>query len=219
MTVDLRDLLAKGRGVAATARVLRLDGLEAPALNEPWSLDAMRGRLVELSAAGDAATLTLAIELVLAAQRLAEPAAWVTLPETVFYPQDMVESGVDLAALLVVRANDPVIAVRSAERLLRSGGFSLVVLDFGGIRDATISMANLGRLVTLAQTHEAAAVCITRKSSDELSLGSLVSLRVEALRLCGPAHDHDIALRALKDKQRGPGWTHRFKRGGGSGGF
>jgi recombination protein RecA len=61
-----------------------------------------------------------------------------------------------------------------------------------------------GRLVTLAQTHDAAIVCLTEKSAETPSLGSLISLRAEAMRLHG-----EITLRVLKDKRRGPGALHR----------
>jgi hypothetical protein len=70
-------------------------------------------------------------------------------------------------------------------------------------------MAQQGRLVTLAQAHDAAVVCLTEKSADSASIGSLVSLRVEALR--GGRDGMEISLRALKDKRRGPGWTRTTK--------
>ena len=98
------------------------DGSAAP-VSEPWRLDALRGRLVELSARGAAATLTAAIELVVEAQQAAEPVAWVTLGNATFFPPDAAASGVDLAALAVVRVHDATAAARAAERLLRSGGF------------------------------------------------------------------------------------------------
>src|SRR5712672_268927 len=133
MSDDLRALLAKAKGSAATARILRLDELITPATErERWSLDALRGRLVELSARGATATLTTSIELVREAQYAAEPVAWVTLSNGSFYPPDVADSGVDLAALVVVRVVDTTTAARAAERLLRSGAFGLVVLDFGG---------------------------------------------------------------------------------------
>src|SRR5262249_9390415 len=87
--------------------------------------------------------------------------------------------------------------VRSAERLLRSGAFGLVILDLG---TAELAMPVQGRLVTLAQTHDAAVVCLTEKSADAASLGSLISLRAEATRL-----RDEITLRVIKDKRRGPG--------------
>jgi recombination protein RecA len=72
-----------------------------------------------------------------------------------------------------------------------------------------------GRLVTLAQTHDAAVVCLTEKTQDTASLGSLISLRAEALRLRDkPSETFDVQLRVLKDKRRGPGFTQRLKRRG-----
>ncbi|HMG24514.1 MAG TPA: hypothetical protein VK607_24425, partial [Kofleriaceae bacterium] len=176
---------------------------------ERWGLEALRGRLVELSARGAAATLTAAIELVVEAQQASEPVGWVTLGSSSFYPPDVADSGVDLAALAVIRAHDATAAARAAERLLRSGGFGLVVLDFGGGSTVDVPIAHQGRLVTLAQTHDAAVVCITEKPGDAPSLGSLVSLRAEALRLYAPEDSdrgYHVTLRVLKDKRRGPGW-------------
>lgn len=190
-----------------------LRGADAP---ERWSLAALRGRLVELSARGAAATLTAAIDVVAEAQTQGEPVAWLTLTQSSFYPPDAAESGIDLAALVVVRAPDATTLARAAERLLRSGAFGLIILDFGA--QAELSMQIQGRLVTLAQTHDAAIVCMTEKSNDAASLGSLVSLRAEALRSTRAEHGElTVTLRALKDKRRGPGWAHALKRRGPAG--
>lgn len=190
-----------------------LRGADAP---ERWSLAALRGRLVELSARGAAATLTAAIEVVSEAQTQGEPVAWLTLTQSSFYPPDAAESGIDLAALVVVRAPDATALARAAERLLRSGAFGLIVLDLGA--QAELSMQIQGRLVTLAQTHDAAIVCVTEKPNDAASLGSLVSLRAEALRSTRAEHGElTVTLRAVKDKRRGPGWTHTLKRRGPAG--
>jgi hypothetical protein len=73
-------------------------------------------------------------------------------------------------------------------------------------------MAVQGRLVTLAQTHDAAIVCLTEKSAETASLGSLISLRTEATRL-----RDEVVLRVIKDKRRGPGAMRTIKRGGPAG--
>jgi recombination protein RecA len=236
MSDDLRDLFAKAKGVAATARstwVHKAIRHRTGAPGEPdeqgelapdrWGLDALRGRLVELSARGAAATLTAAIELVVEAQQASEPVAWVTLGNATFYPPDVADSGVDLAALAVVRIHDATAAARAAERLLRSGGFGLVVLDLGGGGAVDLPVAHQGRLITLAQTHDAAVVCITEKPGEAPSLGSLVSLRAEALRLHAPEdpggaeRGYHVTLRVLKDKRRGPGFTRTTRRRGPAG--
>jgi len=189
-----------------------------PAIAEqPWGLDALRGRLIELSARGASATLTTAIDLVLEAQLASEPVVWIMLANGTFYPPDVAECGVDLAALVVIRVHDATGAARAAERVLRSGAFGMVVLDLGAADRADMSMAHQGRLVTLAQAHDAAVICLTEKSTDTASLGSLVSLRVEALRTRTGSHDFDLTVRALKDKRRGPGWTRTLKARGPAG--
>jgi recombination protein RecA len=218
MADDLERFLANARGSAATAhgraKIVRLDELHPPASEDsalPWGLAPLRGRLVELSARGATATLTAAIEIVVEAQTQGEPVAWLAPWNGTFYPPDVADNGVDLAALVVVRVADAIAAARSAERLLRSGAFGLVVLDLSFGPNSELAMPVQGRLVTLAQTHDAAVVCLTEKSADAASLGSLVSLRAEATRL----HERDawsMSVRVLKDKRRGPGAERSVKR-------
>ena len=205
MPQDLERFLANARGSAAGCKIVRLDHLSQSHHVDVgrWELNALRGRLVELSARGATATLTAAIELVIDAQMQSEPVGWIAPTAGTFYPPDVADSGVDLAALVVIRA-DGVAAARAAERLLRSGAFGLVVLD---LHRGDLSMQIQGRLITLAQTHDAAVVCVTDNTRDTASLGSLISLRAEASRI----RDRDelaFRVRALKDKRRGPGWEH-----------
>ena len=229
MSDELERFLAHARGSAQAAKVMSLDELRARRGAEiseaTWSLATLRGRLVELSARGASATLTTAMDIVVDAQTQHEPVAWLTLGTGTFYPPDVAEHGVDLAALVVVRVVDTTTAARAAERLLRSGGFGLVVIDLGGGSFAQhgtqqgieVPVAHQGRLVTLAQAHDAAVVCITEKPGEAPSLGSLVSLRAEAVRLHAPEdktggeRGYHVTLRALKDKRRGPGWTRTTK--------
>jgi recombination protein RecA len=227
---DLKNFLERARAAApagsarAAAAVLSLEDMRscqgaptaevAPAC---WSRTQLSGRLVEISGIGAVASLTAAVGLVLEAQVEGEPVAWLSLPASSFYPPDLADSGIDLGALIVVRVPSIAHAGRAADRLLRSGGFGLVVLDFGPEgKLAELPMALQGRLVGLAQRHDAAILCLTEKPGDAASLGSMVSLRAEALR----TRDGDrfaLTLRALKDKQRGPGWQHGEKLRGPAG--
>jgi recombination protein RecA len=217
MNDELAAFLARARASVGGAAAVRIaspgDVVELAAERVRWGFDALRGRLVELSARGATATLTTAIELVGEAQRAAEPVGWITPRNASFYPPDVADSGVDLAALVVVRVGCTTSAARAAERLLRSGAFGLIVLDFGAAGEAVLPTAHQGRLVSLAQAHDAAIVCITDKPADAASLGSLVSLRAEALR----ARDHAVTLRVLKDKRRGPGYARTIPRRGPAG--
>lgn len=229
----LADFLAKARG--SLDRRAAANEAQAEDVATLWSLASLRGRLVELSARGASATLTTSIDLVLEAQVASEPVVWIMLDAGSFYPPDVADTGVDLAALVVIRVHDATGAARAAERVLRSGAFGLVVLDLSagshgspgwsgspgnpGTARLDISMAHQGRLVSLAQTHDAAVIVLTEKSSDAASLGSLVSLHAEALREreASPGAGFELTLRALKDKRRGPGWTKKLKARGPSG--
>src|SRR2546423_4841174 len=153
---EVRRFLSRAKGSAAEARVLSLDELRsAQPASEPWGLGALRGRLVELSARGASATLTTAIGFVLEAQSAAEPVGWITPASASFYPPDVADSGVDLAALVVVRAPTAIAAVRAAERLLRSGAFGLVVIDYTSGEATSLTAPVQGRLLTLAQAPHA----------------------------------------------------------------
>lgn len=172
-----------------------------------WSLASLAGRLVELSAGGAAASLTLAFALVLDAQQQGEPAAWLTTTETCFFPPDVSDGGVDLDALVVVRVATVSQLFRAADHLARSGGFGLLVLDLD--HGAAMSAPVQARLAGLAAHHGVLLLCLTRKDAEAPSLGSLVSLRAVAERQeCG-AGRFACTVRVLKDKRRGPGWSHR----------
>lgn len=191
----------------------------APRLRTPtqprFCLEELAGRFVELSGEGASSVLTLAVGLLLDAQRQAEPVAWVTAKDSSFYPPDVADSGVDLAALVVIRV--PVgelvgnevrahakLAV-AAERLLRSGAFGLVIVDLG--KAATLAQPLQTRLLGLAQKHQSVLLCLTEKREDAPSLGSLVSLRAQARRKWLAKDRFECELRVLKDKRRGPTWS------------
>jgi recombination protein RecA len=199
----------------------------------------LAGRLVELSGDGASAVLTLAMRLVSDAQEAGEPVAWLGSDGQLFYPPDAAESGVDLESLLVVRIPAPLSAAASkrpapaagpapasvmagargteaplgqrlasaAERLLRSGAFGLVVLDLG--KDAVLSQPMQSRLLGLAQHHHAAVLCLTQKAESSASLGSLVSLHAQAVRVWLGKERFACELRVHKDKRRGPVWSER----------
>ena len=179
-----------------------------------WSRSELAGRLVELSSWGGGALLTLAFELVLQAQREAEPVAWITGSST-FFPPDAARCGIDLDALPVIRVPDAPSAARAADKLLRSGAFGLVILDLG--TQSAIPPPLQTRLLGLASKHDAAVLFLTEKPDDAPSLGSLVSLRAQAVRSRTGEDKFSCEARAVKDKRRGPGWSHRELRHGPAG--
>jgi recombination protein RecA len=191
-----------GRAADASAGLPSIDG---PHPRRAWALSEAWGRLVELSGWRGSARLTAAFGLVLEAQQQQEPAAWVTLRGSSFFPPDAAAGGVDLASLTVVRVATARDAARAADQLVRSGGFGLVVIDLAAAsaRDV-VPPPLLNRLLGLVQKHESVVVVLTEKPGQAPSLSSLVSLRAEARRL--PRDDGwEVEVEVLKDKRRGPG--------------
>ncbi len=170
-----------------------------------WSVSEVAGRFVEISSSAGSAALTLAFDLVRKTQEQGEPVGWVTGTASAFYPPDAVRGGIDLAALGVIRVRAAESIARAAEKLLRSGGFGLIVLDLGS---ADIPMPLQSRLTGLAHYHHTALVCLTEKEPRAFSLGSLVSLRVHAKKKRTFENRFACALQVLKDKRRGPTWKH-----------
>ena len=172
-----------------------------------WSLDALAGRLVEISGSSAPASLTAAASLVAEAQRRGEPVAWITTEASTFFPPDFFQSGIDVEALPVIFASTCTAIARVADTLLRSGGYLLLVLDLGA--NGQLPMQAQTRLSGLAMRHRSILIGLTRKSRDKPSLGSLFSLRGEGTRKRADFDRFDWELKAIKDKQRGPGWSHR----------
>lgn len=193
--VQLRSLLSEARLTPAVES----------SSTTPWRLAEVAGRLVEVSASGAPASLTLAFGLLLEAQRQGELVAWITPEGSFFYPPDAAEGGIDLEALVVIRVPDPRSVARAADRLVRSGAFGLVVLDMGA---AELPMPLEARLAGLAKQHHTALLCLTERKPETPSLGSLVSLRVQAQRARTSEGRFACALRVLKDKRRGPTWAY-----------
>jgi recombination protein RecA len=171
----------------------------------PWTLKEVAGRFVEISSWAAPAALTIVFGLVREAQAQKEPVGWITSAENFFYPPDAAQVGIDLAALAVIRLSRSDGIPRAGEKLLRSGGFGVVVLDLGG---GDIPMPLQSRLTGLAHHHHSALICLTAKRSAALSIGSLVSLRGHAARRYTKENGFACTLNVLKDKRRGPTWTH-----------
>lgn len=207
---------------------LRLLESRSRAASRSWDLRSLQGRLVELSSGPASASLSLTFRLVVEAQRLGEPVAWVGGPSSSFFPPDVARAGVDLDSLAVIRVPRPPggprgsreprgtgsrgDASRAAELLVRSGGFGLVVIDVDS--GAHVPMAIQSRLAGLAKRHHAAILLLTEKSEESPSLGPLVSLRAATRRVSRPGEPFECEVRALKDKQGGSRWRYRETRHG-----
>lgn len=192
------------------ATVYRLECPPRPLARARFCLDDLNGRVNEISGA---TPLSLAFTLVTEAQRRHDLAAWVTTRESTFFPLDAAVRGVELSLLPVIFAPDVTAALRSADKLARSGAFRLLVLDLAGTRAEAsrarvmraVPPALLSRLVGLARQHDTAVLVLTTPAIPPL--GSLVSLRCAAERQEAAPGRFLCVARALKDKRYGPGWT------------
>ncbi|UCG51685.1 MAG: recombinase A [Candidatus Latescibacterota bacterium] len=185
-------------------------GIQQGPTREPvpseWNLGLLAGRFAELSSAGETACVSAAISIVLEAQHRGEPAVWVAVGSSTFFPPDVAASGVDLYSLPVIQVKNALQAARTADWLLRSGAFAIVVLDLG--HDCELRIPVQSRLVGLAKKHHSALLCLTKKRSEAPSIGSLVSIRGEAgVRKTG-FDRFTWEVQILKDKRRGPGWSY-----------
>jgi len=181
-------------------------GLHAADAPASWRLSAFSGRFGEISGGHACASLTLAFRLVLEAQQLEEPVAWISGNESVFFPPDAAEAGVDLDILVVILASETLQVARAADHLLRSGAFGLVVMDLG--TRSHLPLHAQTRLIGLSNKHDTALVCLTEKESDRPSISPLISLRAQAVRTRRLGDRYRCEARIIKDKRRGPGWTH-----------
>ena len=159
-----------------------------------------RGQLLELPRGPRSAATTAAVQIVLAAQREGDPAAWIQPEGGTLYPPDVAATGVDLAGLLVVHvprtAGRPGLP-KAAEIILRSGAFGAVVIDVDGY-GVPSGGAWLGRLGSLAREHECR--CVFLAGAARGSLGPLISLRVRAERRRVRSGRFVLDSEILKDK-------------------
>lgn len=173
-----------------------------------WTFAEVQGRLVELSCGRAGGAYSSALALLHDAQRAGETVAWIGPPSRIFFPPDAVATGLDLAALPVIRTDEVTVA---ADLLARSGGFGALVLDLG---TSTLSLGVLSRLAGLARAHEAAIVLLTEKQPEHPSLGSVVSFRGAASfrRQLDGTYLHELAV--SRDRVRSIDWREASVRRG-----
>jgi recombination protein RecA len=196
-------------GMDATQLIRRLTPGPSPASSGilRWTFPDLAGRLVEISGNGDTAVLTAACALIRDAQRHTEPAVWIAAGDSTFFPPDAAASGIDLNSLILIRARDTASAARSADRILRSAGFGLIVVDLG--KDNNVPLPTLTRLSGLARRHHAVVLFITEKSDTNPTLGSLISLAARTRREKVDRDRYRWSLVVTKDKRGAPASAHR----------
>ncbi len=195
--------------IAAASTLPVLSARASDSLPNARSLDPrdLAGRLCELCGEHASATLTQACALVRRAQEQGAHVGWIGARGSSFFPPDVEAAGVDLDALALVRVPKLRDLATAADLLARSGAFDLVVLDLAAA-SARLPLFALTRLAGLARAHDCAIVFLTRKRSDEPSLGSLVSLRGDVTQR--RTHTGWVCeLSVTKDRRHPGGWSRR----------
>ncbi len=128
-------------------------------------------RLSELSGACASA----AASLIVSTQQLGKLVAYVHLGQSTFYPPDLQHAGIDLDSLLFVSVSKSIQTMQATEILLKSGAFSLIVVDLTGAQPPRHSSTWQGRLLALVRAHHSRVVFLTSKNANDCSLGSLIS--------------------------------------------
>jgi recombination protein RecA len=177
--------------------LVRASDLEQSSRPAKSAMD-LTGRLAHFRGVG---TTTLAAGLTARAQAAGQTVAWISATADVVYPPDLAAAGVDLRALTFVFAADALQAARTAEHLLRSRAFALLVVDLED--GAGISDAAQGRLLRLARNGEAGVLCISH--GDRPLRGSMISLRGAVSRERSAGGRYHVRVRITRDKQGGPG--------------
>jgi hypothetical protein len=166
-----------------------------------WRFDNLVGILAEISEETPSGAMSFAAEIISQAQGRNEPVAWVAGTDSIFFPPDLLQRGIDLSAITVVRAGGEVDSLSAAEWLVRSGAMGLVIVDCQGAW--SVSDASLGRIQKLAERNLCAVVFLTRKRRQDPSLGSRISLRGCVTR--SAAGRFAIDIHTVKDKRANSG--------------
>jgi hypothetical protein len=162
-------------GSLADIPVFRAARLKSATGGGSWRFDSLVGVLAEVSEEAPSGALSFVAEIIAEAQGQNEPVAWVAGTQSIFFPPDLVERGVDLSAVAVIRVGGEPDSLTAVEWLVRSGSIGLVVVDCEGRWN--VSDGPLGRIQKLAERNLCAVVFLTRKDRTEPSLGSRISFR------------------------------------------
>jgi len=131
LLVDLGSQIHRGVSVSQQeerAETLRFCPTGLPALDARLGGGFPYGRLCEICGAPSSGRTSLALSLLAETLERGVLAAWIDLADA-FDPASAVAAGSDLERLLWVRARSEDEALRSCERLLRTEGFELILLD------------------------------------------------------------------------------------------
>jgi hypothetical protein len=182
-----------------------------PENRRSFNLKGLTGKVVEFSGWNQSACLSLTIPLILECQRGVKECAWI-LPESIrgeslFFPPDFLRAGIDCGRIPIIRSHNAVDSFGIAEKLVRSGGFALVVLDLTAgkaVRDSTV-----GRLNSIVQRYQCLVLCLTRNPPGAPSMDPMIFIHVHVE---AQLHKGQFQVTAVvqKDKTQAPGYRMKW---------
>lgn len=184
---------------------------------ELWPLTL--GCLTEVSGKGGGGGLTLAASFLRFAQDTGRHAVWLSSELKPFYPPDLHACGVELNRLPVLFLPDFQQAALAANRLLKSGGFDLLVWDLASWKKPpnSLPIPFLAKLVATARYRQASLLMLTDKKREQASLGCLTGLRLQVEALDN--EPSRLRVQVCKDKRGAVGegkewlWSCRLPEG------
>ncbi len=204
---------SRGAGSLAEIPVFRAATLKKSPTEGSWRLENLVGVLAEISEETPSGAVSFVAEIIAEAQDQNEPVAWVAGTDSIFFPPDLRDRGIDLSALAVIRAGGETESLTAAEWLIGSGAMGLVLVDIMG--QGNVNDASLGRILKLAERSQCAVVFLTRKPPHDPSLGSRISLRGCISR--SGASPFVVNISTVKDKRSNTSSRQRRQYNGPSG--
>ncbi len=204
---------SRGAGSLAEIPVFRAATLKKSPAEGSWRLENLVGVLAEISEETPSGAVSFVAEIIAEAQDQNEPVAWVAGTDSIFFPPDLRDRGIDLSALAVIRAGGETESLTAAEWLIGSGAMGLVLVDIMG--QGNVNDASLGRILKLAERSQCAVVFLTRKPPHDPSLGSRISLRGCISR--SGASPFVVNISTVKDKRSNTSSRQRRQYNGPSG--
>ena len=177
-----------------------------------FDLAGLAGMVTEFSGWNQSACISLATPLIRECQAADKLCAWI-VPEgtegaSLFFPPDFRDAGIDCAELPIIWSEDAMDSFGIAEKLLRSGGFGMLVLDLS--RNSRLRGQSLGRIHAVAQRSGSLVLCFTRKPRGRASLDPLVFFHLHVAVEKKGADTWEVFAHVLKDKRAVTGRSLRW---------
>lgn len=185
----------------------------SPEKRRSFDLAGLTGKVVEFSGWNQSACLSLTIPLIKESQKGLKECAWI-LPaavrgESLFFPPDFHNAGIDCGRIPIIRSNNVMDSFSIAEKLIRSCGFSLVVLDL--TEGKRVRGSAVGRISAMAQRYQSLLLCLTRNPPGHPSLDPMIFIHVHVDAYLNDGR-YQVTATVQKDKTQAPGlkrtWTY-----------